>query len=69
MAETAVQDLADEFEYLDGLRESGRTNMWGSVTYLMAERLLPKDEAIQVFNQWKATFDGKSTPLERAERA
>lgn len=64
-----IAELAGHFRYLDELRESGRTNMWGAPAYLRAERYLDEDEANVVHGQWMDTFDGKSTPLERATRA
>ena len=45
--------LTDDYrEYLEALRKSGVTNMWGAPQYLMAEFGLTKEEALDVFNAW-----------------
>ena len=44
-------------EYLDALRESGITNMFGARPYLMnAYPKLSKDEAKEVLSYWMKTF-------------
>jgi hypothetical protein len=41
------------FKYLDYLRESGKTNMFGARPYLMNEFLeLSKDEAEKILTEW-----------------
>jgi len=41
------------FEYLDALRDSGVTNMFGAVPYLINEfPELPMDEAKKVLKNW-----------------
>ena len=43
--------------YLNDLRESGVTNMWGAVPYLMNEfHDLLKTEAVSVLTYWMKTF-------------
>ena len=43
--------------FLDELRESGETNMWGASTYLMDEFSdLTKKEAFRVCSYWMQTF-------------
>jgi hypothetical protein len=44
-------------EYLDELRESGVTNMFGAVPYLVAEFGLDKKEAREVLSKWMESFD------------
>jgi len=45
------------FEYLDTLRDSGVTNMFGAVPYLMNEYpKLSTDEAKKVLKNWMETF-------------
>lgn len=45
------------YEYLDALRESGVTNMFGSVPYLMEEfEWLATDEAKEIVISWMCTF-------------
>jgi len=43
-------------DYLDKLRESGITNMFGAAPYLQAEFDLTKQEAKDVFVYWMRTF-------------
>jgi len=45
-------DLKEVFEYLDELRESGVTNMWGSPAYLQEEFGMNKQEARDHFFEW-----------------
>ena len=50
--------LTDEMlVFLDNLRESGVTNMWGASTYVMDEFMdLTEKEAGQVLFYWMETF-------------
>lgn len=59
----------EHFKYLDDLRESGKTNMWGARPYLMQAFKLEKIEAGTICSAWMKTFDGTSTPEARVERA
>ena len=43
-------------EYLDELRESGATNMFGAAQYLMEEFDMDKKEARQVLTEWMTSF-------------
>lgn len=45
------------FEYLDNLRESGVTNMFGACPYLEEEFGLDRTEAMKVLAEWMNTFD------------
>lgn len=45
------------FEYLDELRESGRTNMFGAGPYLQGEFKVTKREAHEILLDWMASFD------------
>jgi hypothetical protein len=49
-------ELLEYFEYLDVLRESGVTNMFGAGPYLRDEFGLDKREARQVLLEWMQTF-------------
>lgn len=42
--------------YLDDLRESGETNMYGARSYLMDEFDLSKDDAATVLYYWMKSF-------------
>lgn len=53
-------DYEEYFEYLDSLRESGVTNMFGAVPYLMATfDYLAEDEARDILFLWMATFNSR----------
>lgn len=61
--------LADYFEYLDELRESGVTNMFGAGPYLSREFGLEKAEASKIVQSWMKTFSHDKTPEQRAAGA
>lgn len=44
------------FEFLDALRESGATNMWGAAPYLVEAFGLSRQEARDIFLEWIDTF-------------
>lgn len=44
-------------EFLDNLRESGETNMFGARPYLMEEFGLDKHEAGEILSEWMKTFE------------
>lgn len=46
------EDKAEYFEYLDELRESGITNMFGAPAYLIEEFGLTRQEAKAVTSEW-----------------
>lgn len=58
MSESKQEALTDEhLEYLDDLRESGETNMFGARPYLMAKFPdLSNDEAGKILTHWMHTF-------------
>ena len=46
------------FKFLDSLRESGKTNMFGSAQYiLIAYPELSKSDARNILSEWMITFD------------
>lgn len=47
------------FEYLDRLRESGDTNMFGAGKYLEEEFSLSTDEAHEILVEWIKTFSDR----------
>jgi hypothetical protein len=51
MAKTKTK-IRPEFDYLNRLRESGTTNMFGAVPYLMDEFDIERDEAREVLLDW-----------------
>ena len=53
-------NLAEEiFPYLDSLRESGITNMYGAHRYVIEEFSINKDMAIKLVQAWMETFKEK----------
>jgi hypothetical protein len=45
--------------YLDDLRESGRTNMFGAAEYLTNEMNVPHLEAKAILVYWMKTFEAR----------
>ena len=43
--------------YLESLRVSGITNMFGAAPYLAAEFALTKEEARSILSEWMRTYD------------
>ena len=55
------------FQYLDSLRESGITNMYGSPQYLQDAFDLDSTLAKEFFKLWAETFSRETSAEERAE--
>jgi hypothetical protein len=55
MTETITQE---HYDYLDLLRESGVTNMFGAAPYLQEAFDLTKQESIQILGNWMKQFKG-----------
>jgi hypothetical protein len=64
-----MTSLADYFEYLDRLRESGRTNMYGATHYLMDCFQIEMSEARSILRKWQSTYDPNKSPNDRVEEA
>lgn len=47
------------YTYLEGLRQSGVTNMFGAGPYLEREFGLNRNEAKQVLMDWMRSYSGK----------
>ena len=47
------------FEYLDNLRESGETNMFGAGAYLQDAFNLRKNDASKILVRWMGAFSKK----------
>ena len=57
----------EHLDYLDELRESGITNMFGARPYLMQSYPeLNNKEAKEIMNYWMENFDNKGTKLKGA---
>lgn len=50
-------ELEDYFGFLDDLRDSGVTNMFGASPYLEREFGLDRHEARDILLQWMRSFD------------
>lgn len=62
-------ELVEYFEYLDELRESGATNMFGARPYLQEDHGLDRGEASAILTAWMETFDGSSPAYVRVDKA
>ena len=51
--------MSDYFNYLEELRQSGVTNMFGATPYLMEEFGLSRYEAKDVLLQWMKSYERK----------
>lgn len=49
----------EQLEYLDDLRESGETNMFGAGPYLMEEFGVTREESHRILKHWMDTFDAR----------
>ena len=54
------EKLIECFEYLDELRDSGVTNMFGAGSYLQRDCNLEKKESHEVLGMWMKSFGDKS---------
>tara|TARA_B100000809_G_scaffold262776_1_gene314527 strand:- start:988 stop:1224 length:237 start_codon:yes stop_codon:yes gene_type:complete len=60
----APNSLKDEhLEYLDRLRESGITNMFGSADFLVEAFKIPLYDAEEILSYWMATFSARHSEL------
>lgn len=69
MSEYTEDELYEGFEYLDELRDSGITNMFGAPAYMVRDLAIPKKQATDVWGLWTETFDGKTSVTERVQKA
>lgn len=59
----------DAFEYLDRLRESGETNMFGARPYVENHFSIGAEAADKLVHAWMRTFDGVATVDVRVSNA
>lgn len=52
-------DMKEYFEFLDDLRESGATNMFGAASYVQDRFGLDKQEARKIHQEWMNTFSAR----------
>lgn len=65
-----LEKLAECFAYLDALRESGITNMYGASPFLQkAMRIKDRDFGVKILSSWMKTFSRDKSPEERARAA
>lgn len=63
-----MADLAKCFAWLDDLRNEGTVNMFGARPYLADEFDLDRKESADILAKWQTSFDGKSSPEDRAAK-
>jgi hypothetical protein len=68
VTEKEITDVAEYFRYLDTLRDSGVTNMFGAEPYLREAFELDKPTARKFLTAWMKTFDDESHPEDRAKK-
>lgn len=59
MTDREQQTQTEYFEYLDDLRESGATNMFGAGAYLQDAFDLSRRDASAVLSEWMRTFNAR----------
>jgi hypothetical protein len=59
----AANGHAEYFEYLEALRESGVTNMFGAGVYLQDEFSLTRYEAQDILIEWIQSFSKPRSPV------
>lgn len=57
------------FEYLDRLRESGVTNMWGAAEFVQSRFACSNEIAKKFLFAWMDTFDGTTSVEDRVTQA
>lgn len=67
--EGGYTELAEAFRYLDRLRESGVTNMYGARPYLIRDLGRSADQASDELSLWMKTFSRDEEPEARARSA
>ena len=56
MFDVMEEDREEMFEFLDDLRESGETNMFGAGPYVQGAFGLSRSDARKVVMEWMGTF-------------
>ena len=71
MTRTELQagELFEAFEYLDELRESGRTNMFAAASFLENEMCWDRREAREAVRLWMDTFGHDASLEQRVAKA
>jgi hypothetical protein len=64
-----AEELTKAFEFLDELRESGITNMWGAGEYVERRFSWEDPKATKALLLWMKTFTGQKPVAERVQLA
>lgn len=56
-ATNKIEITEEHLAYLDNLRESGTTNMFGCVEYIRSQFDLNKTDATDILTHWMKTFE------------
>ena len=62
-----TQEYKEYFQFLNELRESGDTNMWGASPYLEAEFGLDRREARRVLSDWMGWLEDQEVARREIE--
>lgn len=62
-----IEITEEHLTYLDELRESGETNMFGARPYIETRFGLPRSQAGYVLSAWMKTFDRDKSIEQRLE--
>jgi hypothetical protein len=62
------EEVGEYFAFLDGLRESGETNMYGASAYLEDEFKMKRWDARKVLTAWMKSYDGENTINDRVAK-
>ena len=54
-----MADKVRVFDYLNALRDSGITNMFGATPYVQRVFDIPRKEAMDLLVEWMKTFDDR----------
>ncbi len=63
-----VEELEEVFTYLDELRDSGKTNMFGARPYVMNEFGFDKKKSNDLVSKWMTSFDSELSVQERIKK-
>jgi len=59
MTRQATNQEQDVLNYLNELRDSGETNMFGATPYIQNEFYVDRKEAVRLLKLWMANFNEK----------
>lgn len=69
MKNLGIDGVEDCFEYLDRLRKSTITNMFGAAPYLADEMDIPLSDARVILSAWMSTYSDTLPAIDRAATA